>query len=486
MTNRRLISRLFLIVAFFFPPTVNAQVVVSEIMYDLEEGSDTGREWIEVFNSGSSIVDLTAWKLFEADTNHKITEVSGGTTLGVGAYAIVADNAAKFLNDYPPYTGLLFDSAFSLNNTGETLILRNADLIDKDTVSYTPDRGAAGDGNSLHRTSTIAKTFSATAPTPGTGTLSNSSNDSGGTELPNNNHPSSAPETTTTPTTVAYSAPEPQIFAYAGKDRTVIVGADTIFEGKAFNKDGEPLSGNNVRFLWNFGDGGTTEGHSVMHHFAHPGRYAVILDVSSGTNSASARVIVTAEPAQFALTTLSDGSAVIENKSGRELNLSFWHIASGVRRFSLPKDTIVLVKEKIIIPPTILGFNTASDFKLLYPNGAVASLIEEPKPTIKHVNSVEAQKMAIRVEPLIPSAQSFVSETKEDDSRVETAKASQASAAVTPYMESLSREGALDNNEGFTNTWTLGLAALLTLGSVGAFFASRARRGGWDIVEEKS
>lgn len=490
MTNRHLISRLFLIVAFFlpFPSIVNAQVVVSEIMYDLEEGSDTGREWIEVFNNSSSVVDLTAWKLFEADINHKITEVSGGTTLGADAYAIVADNAAKFLTDHPSYTGLLFDSAFSLSNTGETLILRNAELIDKDTVYYTSGMGAAGDGNSLQRTSAVAKTFSAGAPTPGTGTLSNSSNGSGDTEPSNSNQSSSTPETTTaTPSVIAYFTPEPQIFVYAGKDRTVNVGADTIFEGKAFNKDGEPLSGNNVRFLWNFGDGDTTEGHAIMHHFAHPSRYAVILDVSSGTNSASARITVTAEPTQFVLTTLSDGSAVIENKSGRELNLSFWHITSGVHRFSLPKGTIVLSKEKIIVPPTILGFNTASDFKLLYPNGAIASSIEEIKPSIKHENVIESQKVAIRIEsptPPTPRTHSLTSEVKEDYSSIETAKASQASSAVIPYMKPLSREGVEEND--VLNTWTFGLAALLILGSVGAFFASRARRGGWDIVEEKS
>ncbi|MCR4281332.1 MAG: lamin tail domain-containing protein, partial [Candidatus Kaiserbacteria bacterium] len=47
------------------PFTASAQVVISEIMYDLETGSDSGREWVEVFNSGGSSVNLTDWKVSE-------------------------------------------------------------------------------------------------------------------------------------------------------------------------------------------------------------------------------------------------------------------------------------------------------------------------------------------------------------------------------------------------------------------------------------
>ena len=49
-----------------------AEVVINEIMYDLE-GTDTGREWIEIYNNSNSSVDLSSYKLFEADTNHELT-----------------------------------------------------------------------------------------------------------------------------------------------------------------------------------------------------------------------------------------------------------------------------------------------------------------------------------------------------------------------------------------------------------------------------
>lgn len=69
-----------------------------------------------------------------------------------GAYAVIADNPAKFSADHPAYAGLLFDSAFSLSNDGEKLVLKNETLHTVDTVSYTGKK-AHGDGNSLQRTS---------------------------------------------------------------------------------------------------------------------------------------------------------------------------------------------------------------------------------------------------------------------------------------------------------------------------------------------
>lgn len=146
------------------PEISRAQLLISEVMYDLAEGSDSGREWVEVYNEGDA-VDLTEWKFAEGTTNHSIT-ATGDVHVPSGAYAVIADNPAKFKADWPSYNGLLFDSAFSLSNTGETLILKccKKELADKDSISYTDTMGAKGDGTSLSRS---ASTFVPTDPTPG-------------------------------------------------------------------------------------------------------------------------------------------------------------------------------------------------------------------------------------------------------------------------------------------------------------------------------
>ncbi len=155
-----------------FPGIVNAQVVVTELMYDLQSGADGGREWVEVYNAGTIEVSLSTYRLFENGTAHKITAVSHGAMLLPGAYAIIADNATSYKIDWPDYRGPLFDSAFSLSNSGETISLRNASSTDVDTIIYQSSMGAAGDGNSLNRAS-AESSFVPRSPSPGAAMLPN-------------------------------------------------------------------------------------------------------------------------------------------------------------------------------------------------------------------------------------------------------------------------------------------------------------------------
>lgn len=79
------------------PIVARAQLAITEIMYDVP-GSDSGREWIEVQNTGAASIALSEWKLFEANTNHGLT-TDGSDTLAPGSFAIIADDPAKFRTD---------------------------------------------------------------------------------------------------------------------------------------------------------------------------------------------------------------------------------------------------------------------------------------------------------------------------------------------------------------------------------------------------
>lgn len=155
------------LILMMVPTLVSAQVFITEIMYDLKEGSDSGREWIEIHNAGSGAIDLSKWKLVESGKNHKISKVRG--SFDGGTYAIIADNPTKFAGDHPEYTGVLFDSAFSLSNDGETLSLVAPGEAQIDEVKYAEDDGGKGTGDSLQRIDLEARVFSPGAPTPGAG-----------------------------------------------------------------------------------------------------------------------------------------------------------------------------------------------------------------------------------------------------------------------------------------------------------------------------
>ena len=137
--------------AALWPGIAGAGILVNEIMYDLP-GSDADREWIEVKNENGSQLDLADFRFFNKDGGHLLKAYgSGGTTVGAGALAVIADSPDKFLLDWPNFSGILLDSSFSLIQAGDIVGIKDEEGNIIDSVSYDPGMGAAGDGNSLAR-----------------------------------------------------------------------------------------------------------------------------------------------------------------------------------------------------------------------------------------------------------------------------------------------------------------------------------------------
>jgi hypothetical protein len=157
------IAAVLLFCFFVLPVRAFAAVQITEIMYDLPN-ADSGREWVEITNTGNAPVDISKFKFTEGGANHVLKKISGTSLLAVGESAIVTSDSSKFLADWPAYTGNLFDSTFDLSNAGETLAIKNASSSLEDTISYVSSVGAAGDGGSLHRK---GDTFFAALPNPG-------------------------------------------------------------------------------------------------------------------------------------------------------------------------------------------------------------------------------------------------------------------------------------------------------------------------------
>lgn len=357
------------------PLFASAAVSFSEIMYDLVEGGDGGREWVEIVNTGTAAETLAGWKLFEGSTNHGMTVAQGSETIPAGDVAIIADNPAQFLTDNPGFSGTIFDSAFSLSNTGETLVLRNADLADIDTASYMSEQGGAGDGNSLQK---VGGAWQAATPTPGSASGMGS-----GSTTPQTNTEHQE-ETTPTPAAPAQSTPQeprgfsqdPRVFVDAGAPtRTVVAGADTLFEARAWGSRMEAIP--SARMVWTFGDGSTREGNSLMHRFPYPGIYTVILETTSGVLTATDRIEVTVVPANLAVVRTGaspSGFVEIANRGDAEIDLSYWMIRTGGQTAILPRNTLLGPRRTTMFSNESLALSVppAGAVELLYPNGALA------------------------------------------------------------------------------------------------------------------
>lgn len=375
--------KIILLIPIFFCQTALAQISISEIMYDVS-GSDSGREWVEITNGGidSVTVATSTWKFFEDGTNHNLSLFQGSVVIPAGGFAVIADNPAKFLADWPQFGGTIFDSVFSLGNTGEAVAIKSDTSTVVDEVAYVSSAGGAGDGNSLQK---VSGAWTALAPTPGAVNQNGQNQDSEGRE---GNFPVA---TTTTDTTsdednsssVSISSSdsgktnwpvEPQIISRIVGPYVAIAGADVVFKGEAVGLDKKPIK--NIRYLWNFGDGSTKEGESVMHAYNFPADYVVILEVSSGYLEGSSRVrikIISADIVISEVVAGFGGKIELVNNTPQELDLSWWRIRSGNHFFTLPKNTKMLSAGRLPLSAAVMGFPVSDmDVALLYPNGSLA------------------------------------------------------------------------------------------------------------------
>ncbi len=150
-----IVAMAILVLMSMLPVMVSAQsdVKINEIMYN-PPGTDADLEWIELYNNDITAINITDWKFYEGGTNHRLNCFQGSMVIPVGGYAIIADNATAFLDEHPECTCTVIDSSFSLRNTEEYIVLRNATLDIIDEVTYNASWGADGNGKTLERNAT--------------------------------------------------------------------------------------------------------------------------------------------------------------------------------------------------------------------------------------------------------------------------------------------------------------------------------------------
>lgn len=205
MTLRTLSFTLLLLGAVAAP--VRAALLISEICFN-EVGSDTTGEWIEIYNTGSSPIDLSNYKIGDEETSGQtsLTEAMykfpAGATINAGEVQVVAVSATRFQTVYgflPTYETAGTDGTvpdltnygppwdpdggqINMSNTNDQAILLDSldAFVDRaswgNTNAFTPAIDITGniDGQSVRRidpavdTDTAAdwQLFPATADTP--------------------------------------------------------------------------------------------------------------------------------------------------------------------------------------------------------------------------------------------------------------------------------------------------------------------------------
>jgi hypothetical protein len=105
-------------------------IVINELMYN-PASNLADDEYLELYNRGTTTVDLSNWRFSKGIT----FTFPVGTSLGAGQYLVVARNVTQAMNHYG-ITNLVGNYTGKLDNSGETVTIANAAGTTIDTVKY--------------------------------------------------------------------------------------------------------------------------------------------------------------------------------------------------------------------------------------------------------------------------------------------------------------------------------------------------------------
>lgn len=334
--------------------------MISEIMYDLD-GGDSKREWIEIYNDGAD-TDISTWRFIEGGKSHKLSTALGTGVLKTNTAAIIADNAEVFQSEYPDYSGLLFDSSFSLKNTGEELIIQDDTGVDIDSVTYTPDWGGKGDGNSLHFD---GNTWAGAVPSPGEASIK--------TVVGTTTEEVDTPVETVTEEIVSVHAHQrslrrevyiPELIVTLGRARLVSVGTPVRFDIDVISPKG--VDPHDV--TWTFGDGMIATGAETQHMYQYPGTYIVFANVRYNSEHAVARTEVEVFLPVVHITQANDTFIELFNETEYEINIGEWVLRTNGGKTIVPQDTIIKSGALVRIPSRALRYPATVHDEVLLEN----------------------------------------------------------------------------------------------------------------------
>ncbi len=423
---------LVLILSLFLAWQVEASVLINEIMYD-PIGTDANHEWIELVNTGTEPVDLTGWKLFEAQSNHGLTVTRGGFVIPSQGSLVIADNGTQFILDNSSYTGSVLDSTFSLNNTGETFEIRNNALETQDTLTYSSSVGASENGASLSRTGSGNWIEASATPgianneTPysgGSGGNQNTGTGNGGGNGQNSGNGNSSGNTSGSNSNTSSSSSKKEEIQkiknfepfYRGSltknVETVTLSTPVIFDffvEKVSPKETIQVT-SGITYI-SFGDGTSVmlpRIKPVVHEWQRPGTYTVVATYKTSNlilkPFVSVKQTITVIEPPIRLSVDDQNRIAIHNEGGESLDISNWYITQGLHDTQIPLETFLEKGADLILSDSFVTFEGGS-LELLTSSGiSVVDYIPESafennnlpsKTTLVAPSSTEIQNLQL-------------------------------------------------------------------------------------------
>ena len=477
MSKRVILILVIFLLSFSF---ARANVIITEIMYDYHGSEGLGEhDWVEIKNIGLSSVNLieqpgeySRWRFSKGTSNYQLFSFNSSSNVLSGDYAIISSEPEIFLQDYPEFSGLVFDSSnFALTSTGTLIGVKDTSgefLFSPFT--YIPMSEAEDSGNSLQL---VNDSWIVASPTPGVANQSVSVSSTGG-ETSTSSSISNTTETKITEIQKIKTKIDVKTDAFIGipiefKTSTTGYFGETLYYGKYF---------------WNFGDGDSKEmkvndSSKLTHTFFYEGEYSVVLEYYSNYYSsesdASDRIIIKVVPADIVISKVGDEKdffVEITNNTNYNADISGWFLMSDKSKFIFPQNTILNSKKKMILSPKVtnLSFSDKDTLKLMDKEWETvfdhSSLVKPAKTLLNNITSTKnstATSTAVK-----PPLGGF------------TAKLENEQVSVDDLGATAVKNGSNTENNMM---YVIGFFALLGL-SAGATYFIRARNRG--TLQEKT
>lgn len=452
--------------------SVHAEVFINEVQVSPPEG-----RFIELFNSGTSSVNLTDWYIQRKTTTGTFGSLVTKTdfenkTIEPNSYFLISRSSLSNSNI------VIGDMTLTESNT---IQLKNSDgnVADKVGWGSVTDCGSICAPNPSENKS-IGRSFGswiAGSPTPGAQNYTNASLQLSGS-VSNDLGLASNSLVLNTNETKTKVAETPKIKTKIITKILAFVNTPIEFKANTTGYSNESLFYG--KYFWNFGDGDSKEMRldnleKIYHTFFYEGEYIVNLEYYQNYYSdfpdAFDKVIIKVIKANVSISNVGDDKdffVEITNNTNYDVDISKWVLLSEMRSFTFPKNMILESKKKIVLSPKITNFSIADKNNL--------KLINLQGETV-----FDYQESVMPIKALAKNTASKISTLSSDQSNL-TAKLLEGSFAIKSEDNQIAVSNSeVENIQNDLNTknkflYLIGLFVFLGISASGAYFVRNHNR----------
>ncbi len=312
----------------FLPNIVLGDIVITEIFHD-PTGSESGNEFVEIFNNSNEVYDLTGLKL-KIDDGKKINSLQV-STIDPGEYLILNnDNLDPNLVLY--------------NSSGDHFV----ELLDK--IKYTHNKD--DEGKSLQKQ--LDGTWQVGDPTPGSGPFTLGNNSVVDSSTTQDHSVVTTYKEVTKWNTVEIQPPQ-DIEVRSIDDMQIILGSNVYIEPEVYDATGKIT---NVECYITFGDGSDRGSCANKYLYGLTGTYVVNINTKKDTLQANTKFNIDVVEPNFGLFVSRDKHYIeIVNNLNIPVELNGWRIRFGYKDFNIPRHSIISAHGIMKITEGVMGID---------------------------------------------------------------------------------------------------------------------------------